>query len=188
MAGSDERQIGWKSREEEGEMKSSRKKRQQGRGSDGRGGRGDGQRLRRVRKAVVANEAAIEEEKGNGNKRVEKQGSKGESRIEEAAALAFGVVEATTMALKRLRAAAIVVGYGKGSDYGITAGILRIASLIPSDSEDDAVGNSLRVRRELTEGIGSLPGCRKGVHWKKTETRRKIIGGSRNACRELGRS
>ncbi|KAJ8492339.1 hypothetical protein OPV22_014060 [Ensete ventricosum] len=54
MAGSDERQIGWKSREEEGEMKSSRKKRQQGRGSDGRGGRGDGQRLRRVRKAVVA--------------------------------------------------------------------------------------------------------------------------------------
>ncbi|RWV87450.1 hypothetical protein BHE74_00031358 [Ensete ventricosum] len=136
MAGSDERQIGWKSREEEGEMKSSRKKRQQGRGSDGRGGRGDGQRLRRVRKAVVANEAAIEEEKGNGNKRVEKQGSKGESR----------------------------------------------------SGEDDAVGNSLGVRRELTEGIGSLPGCRKGVHWKKTETRRKIIGGSRNASRELGRS
>ncbi|RWW07733.1 hypothetical protein GW17_00028875 [Ensete ventricosum] len=55
-------------------------------------------------------------------------------------------------------------------------------------SEDDAVGNSPRVCRELAKGIGSLLGWRKGVHWKKTETRRKIIEGSRNTCQELGRS
>ncbi|RWW17461.1 hypothetical protein GW17_00018609 [Ensete ventricosum] len=41
----------------------------------------------------------------------------------------------------------------------------------------DAVGNSPGVRRELAEGIGSLPGWRKGVRQKKTETRRKIVGG-----------
>ncbi|RWV78834.1 hypothetical protein GW17_00060132, partial [Ensete ventricosum] len=52
-------------------------------------------------------------------------------------------------------------------------------------SEDDAVGNSHGVRQELTEGIRSLSGWHKGVRWKKTETRRKIIGGSRNAYREL---
>ncbi|RRT42899.1 hypothetical protein B296_00041029 [Ensete ventricosum] len=40
----------------------------------------------------------------------------------------------------------------------------------------DAVGNSLGVYRELTEGIGSLLGWCKGVRQKKTETRRKIIG------------
>ncbi|RWW03061.1 hypothetical protein GW17_00033803 [Ensete ventricosum] len=45
-------------------------------------------------------------------------------------------------------------------------------------SEDDTVGNSSGVRRELAEGIGSLPGWRKGVHRKKTETRWKIVGGS----------
>ncbi|RRT73403.1 hypothetical protein B296_00029209 [Ensete ventricosum] len=45
---------------------------------------------------------------------------------------------------------------------------------------DDAVGNSLRVCRELAEGIGSLLGWRKGVH-------RKIVGGSRKAYRKLGR-
>ncbi|RWV98400.1 hypothetical protein GW17_00038759 [Ensete ventricosum] len=53
---------------------------------------------------------------------------------------------------------------------------------------DDAVRNSPGVRRELTEGIGSLPGWRKGIHQKKIETRRKIFGGSRKACRKLGRS
>ncbi|RZS29425.1 hypothetical protein BHM03_00063161, partial [Ensete ventricosum] len=53
---------------------------------------------------------------------------------------------------------------------------------------DDAVGNSSGVRRELTEGIGSLLGWRKGVRRKKTKTHRKIVGGSRKACRELGRS
>ncbi|RZR75504.1 hypothetical protein BHM03_00059554, partial [Ensete ventricosum] len=47
----------------------------------------------------------------------------------------------------------------------------------------DAVGNSLGVRRELAEGIGSLPGWRKGVRQKKIDTRRKIIRGSRKACR-----
>ncbi|RWW01762.1 hypothetical protein GW17_00035181 [Ensete ventricosum] len=49
----------------------------------------------------------------------------------------------------------------------------------------DAVGNLLGVRRELTEGIESLLGWRKGVRKKKTETHRKIIGGSRKAYRDL---
>ncbi|RRT63259.1 hypothetical protein B296_00014877 [Ensete ventricosum] len=53
---------------------------------------------------------------------------------------------------------------------------------------DDAVGNSSGVRRELTEGIESFPGWRKGVPWKKTKTRWKIVGGSRKACRESYRS
>ncbi|RWV94904.1 hypothetical protein GW17_00042512 [Ensete ventricosum] len=48
----------------------------------------------------------------------------------------------------------------------------------------DAVGNLPRVRRELAEGIGSLLGWCKGVHQKKIETHRKIIGGSRKAYRE----
>ncbi|RZS09045.1 hypothetical protein BHM03_00040102 [Ensete ventricosum] len=42
----------------------------------------------------------------------------------------------------------------------------------------DAVENSPGVRQELAEGIGSLPGWRKGVCQKKIETSRKIIGGS----------
>ncbi|RRT45730.1 hypothetical protein B296_00054903, partial [Ensete ventricosum] len=46
----------------------------------------------------------------------------------------------------------------------------------------DAVGNSQGVCRVLVESIGSLPGWRKGVRQKKTETCRKIIGGSRKAC------
>ncbi|RRT33268.1 hypothetical protein B296_00031030 [Ensete ventricosum] len=50
----------------------------------------------------------------------------------------------------------------------------------------DAFGNSPGICRKLTEGIGSLPGWRKGVRQKKTETHRKIIGGSRKACRESG--
>ncbi|RWV88110.1 hypothetical protein GW17_00049829 [Ensete ventricosum] len=50
---------------------------------------------------------------------------------------------------------------------------------------DDAVGNSPGVRRELTEGIGSLLGWRKGVHRKKTVTRWKIVEGSRKAYREF---
>ncbi|RWW75949.1 hypothetical protein BHE74_00015983 [Ensete ventricosum] len=41
----------------------------------------------------------------------------------------------------------------------------------------NAVGNSLGVCRELAKGIRSLQGWRKGVRQKKTETRRKIIGG-----------
>ncbi|RWV88367.1 hypothetical protein GW17_00049551 [Ensete ventricosum] len=39
----------------------------------------------------------------------------------------------------------------------------------------NTVGNSPGVHRELTEGIGSLPGWRKGVRQKKTETHQKII-------------
>ncbi|RWW00624.1 hypothetical protein GW17_00036407 [Ensete ventricosum] len=39
----------------------------------------------------------------------------------------------------------------------------------------------LRTRMEC---VGSLPGLRKGVHRKKTETRRKIVKGSRKACWE----
>ncbi|RRT61211.1 hypothetical protein B296_00040965, partial [Ensete ventricosum] len=48
----------------------------------------------------------------------------------------------------------------------------------------DAVGNSPGVRRELAEGIGSSLGWHKGVHQKKIETHRKIVGGSRKACRD----
>ncbi|RWV80750.1 hypothetical protein BHE74_00025904 [Ensete ventricosum] len=48
----------------------------------------------------------------------------------------------------------------------------------------DAVGNSPGVRHELAEGIGSLPGWRKGVRQKKTETRLKIVEDSRKACQE----
>ncbi|RWW36958.1 hypothetical protein BHE74_00057984, partial [Ensete ventricosum] len=55
-----------------------------------------------------------------------------------------------------------------------------------SRSEDDGVENSPGVRRELAKDVKSLPGWRKGVRQKKTKTRRKIIGGSRKACRELG--
>ncbi|RZR81854.1 hypothetical protein BHM03_00008159 [Ensete ventricosum] len=50
----------------------------------------------------------------------------------------------------------------------------------------DVFGNSLGVCQKLAESIGSLPGWRKGVRQKKTETRRKIVGGSRKACRESG--
>ncbi|RWW62140.1 hypothetical protein BHE74_00030776, partial [Ensete ventricosum] len=39
-------------------------------------------------------------------------------------------------------------------------------------SEDDTVGNSSGVRRKLAEGVGSLPGWRKGV----TESRARLIG------------
>ncbi|RRT36650.1 hypothetical protein B296_00046195 [Ensete ventricosum] len=52
---------------------------------------------------------------------------------------------------------------------------------------DDAVGNSPRVRRELAEGMGNLPGWHKRVRQKKTKTHQKIVGGSRKAYRELGR-
>ncbi|RWW02495.1 hypothetical protein GW17_00034414 [Ensete ventricosum] len=48
----------------------------------------------------------------------------------------------------------------------------------------DAVGNPAGVRRELVEGIGSLPEWCKGVRQKKTETHRKIVRGSRKACRD----
>ncbi|RZS29059.1 hypothetical protein BHM03_00062730 [Ensete ventricosum] len=58
----------------------------------------------------------------------------------------------------------------------------------PPASSDDAVGNSPGVHRELTEGIRSLPGWCKGVHRKKTETRWKIVKGSRKTWRELERS
>ncbi|RZS24832.1 hypothetical protein BHM03_00057949 [Ensete ventricosum] len=51
----------------------------------------------------------------------------------------------------------------------------------------DAVRNSLGVRQELAKGIRSLAGWCKGVRQKKTETCRKIVGGSRKAYQELGR-
>ncbi|RWW61568.1 hypothetical protein BHE74_00031371 [Ensete ventricosum] len=35
------------------------------------------------------------------------------------------------------------------------------------------------------ECVGSLSGWRKGVRHKKTETRWKIVGGSRKVCREI---
>ncbi|RWV89180.1 hypothetical protein GW17_00048686 [Ensete ventricosum] len=37
---------------------------------------------------------------------------------------------------------------------------------------------------KCVEGIGSLPGWRKGVRQKKTVTRQKIVKGRRKACRE----
>ncbi|RWV80734.1 hypothetical protein GW17_00057942 [Ensete ventricosum] len=48
----------------------------------------------------------------------------------------------------------------------------------------DAFGNSPGVCQKLAEGIGSLPGWRKGVRQKKIETHRKIVEGSRKACRD----
>ncbi|RWV81497.1 hypothetical protein GW17_00057080 [Ensete ventricosum] len=51
----------------------------------------------------------------------------------------------------------------------------------------DAFGNSPGVCRKLVESIGSLLGWRNGVRQKKIETRRKIIEGSRKACREIGK-
>ncbi|RWW50018.1 hypothetical protein BHE74_00043757, partial [Ensete ventricosum] len=50
----------------------------------------------------------------------------------------------------------------------------------------DAFENSPGVCRKLTEGIGSLPGWRKGVHQKKTETHQNIVRVSRKAYRESG--
>ncbi|RWW45314.1 hypothetical protein BHE74_00048856, partial [Ensete ventricosum] len=38
--------------------------------------------------------------------------------------------------------------------------------------------------QELNEGIESVPGWRKGVHWKKIETHWKIVRGSQKAYRE----
>ncbi|RWW46522.1 hypothetical protein BHE74_00047540, partial [Ensete ventricosum] len=54
-------------------------------------------------------------------------------------------------------------------------------------SEDDVVRNSPGVRRELTEGIRSLPGWRKGVRRKKTETHGKIVKGSRKSLLGVGK-
>ncbi|RRT69941.1 hypothetical protein B296_00011909, partial [Ensete ventricosum] len=52
---------------------------------------------------------------------------------------------------------------------------------------NDAVGNSPGVRQKLAEGIGSLPRWCKGVRQKKTETHRKIIGGSRLFTEGIGK-
>ncbi|RWW47881.1 hypothetical protein BHE74_00046096, partial [Ensete ventricosum] len=80
-------------------------------------------------------------------------------------------------------------------DVGLTTTERKLQSEVWPESSpsidrgsDDAVGNSPGVRRELAEDIGSLLGWRKGVRWKKTETRRKIVKGSRKAYQELGRS
>ncbi|RWV90348.1 hypothetical protein GW17_00047453 [Ensete ventricosum] len=51
-------------------------------------------------------------------------------------------------------------------------------------SEDNAVRNSPGVRWELVESIRRLLGWHKRVRRKKTKTRRKIIKGSRKACRD----
>ncbi|RZR87177.1 hypothetical protein BHM03_00014532 [Ensete ventricosum] len=73
---------------------------------------------------------------------------------------------------------------------------------VSSQSLDDAVGNSSGVRRELADGIRSLPRvCQKLAEGDRElakmtqgssleedrETHQKIIEGSRKACRELGR-
>ncbi|RRT35191.1 hypothetical protein B296_00037850 [Ensete ventricosum] len=74
-----------------------------------------------------------------------------------------------------------------GSLHGFIGSLARVKSKHRAGS-DDVVGNLPGVRRELVEGIGSLSGWRKGVRRKKTKTHRKIVGGSRKACRELKRS
>ncbi|RZR92984.1 hypothetical protein BHM03_00021372 [Ensete ventricosum] len=51
----------------------------------------------------------------------------------------------------------------------------------------DAVGNSPGVHREHVEGIGSLPGWRKGVPQKKIETRQKIVGNWETHWEHAGR-
>ncbi|RWW56437.1 hypothetical protein BHE74_00036847 [Ensete ventricosum] len=61
----------------------------------------------------------------------------------------------------------------------------RVAN-VKSMHRVDAFGNSPGVCRKLAKGIGSLLGWHKGVRQKKIETHRKIIGGSRKACRESG--
>ncbi|RWW07505.1 hypothetical protein BHE74_00024794 [Ensete ventricosum] len=53
------------------------------------------------------------------------------------------------------------------------SGLARVKSM----HSVNAVRNSPGVHRELADGIGSLLGWRKGVHQKKTETHRKIVGG-----------
>ncbi|RZS22560.1 hypothetical protein BHM03_00055356 [Ensete ventricosum] len=75
----------------------------------------------------------------------------------------------------------------------IDTGLITIKELLQSRlakvksiHQVNAFGNSPGVCRKLVEGIGSLPGWRKGVHQKKIETRQKIIGGSRKAYRESG--
>ncbi|RRT40854.1 hypothetical protein B296_00034329 [Ensete ventricosum] len=76
-----------------------------------------------------------------------------------------------------------LAGFGGGDDREIRGG--RGEATVKSMHRVDAVGNSPGVCRKLTEGIGSLLGWRKGVRQKKTETRQKIIGGSRKAYRDL---
>ncbi|RWW41350.1 hypothetical protein BHE74_00053169, partial [Ensete ventricosum] len=77
-----------------------------------------------------------------------------------------------------------LAGFGGGDDREIRGGRGEATVIIvKSMHRVDAVGNSPGVCRKLTEGIGSLLGWRKGVRQKKTETRRKIIGGSRKAYR-----
>ncbi|RRT42252.1 hypothetical protein B296_00009511 [Ensete ventricosum] len=77
----------------------------------------------------------------------------------------------------------VMINYGRKI---ITIRISQGQVYASGRGSNEAVGNSLGVHRELTEGIGSLLGWHKGVRQKKTETRWKIVGGSRNACWELG--
>ncbi|RRT39705.1 hypothetical protein B296_00046835 [Ensete ventricosum] len=69
----------------------------------------------------------------------------------------------------------MTIRFGQSQVHGLVQG------------SDGAVGNSLGVRRKLSEGIRSLLGWHKRVRQKKIETCRKIAEGSRKACRELGR-
>ncbi|RWW74584.1 hypothetical protein BHE74_00017474 [Ensete ventricosum] len=52
---------------------------------------------------------------------------------------------------------------------------------------NDDRNHRLTVKKKLAKGIRSLAGWCKGVRQKKTETCRKIVGGSRKAYQELGR-
>ncbi|RWV86758.1 hypothetical protein GW17_00051308 [Ensete ventricosum] len=70
--------------------------------------------------------------------------------------------------------------------FEIVLGIDWLLAKVKSTYRVDAFGNSPGVCQKLAEGIRSLPGWRKGVPQKKTETPRKIVKGSRKACRESG--
>ncbi|RWW37605.1 hypothetical protein BHE74_00057263 [Ensete ventricosum] len=61
--------------------------------------------------------------------------------------------------------------------------IITIKGLARVKSKHRAGVQTMQLRTRM-ECIGSLPGLRKGVHRKKTETRRKIVKGSRKACWE----
>ncbi|RRT72221.1 hypothetical protein B296_00018425 [Ensete ventricosum] len=69
------------------------------------------------------------------------------------------------------------VGVGDNNEGCDSQGERQHRLQVKSIHRVDAFGNSLGVCRKLAKGIGSLPGWRKGVRQKKTETHWKIIGG-----------
>ncbi|RZS21464.1 hypothetical protein BHM03_00054110 [Ensete ventricosum] len=65
-----------------------------------------------------------------------------------------------------------------------------IGAVAEGTGEDEVDGDRTKVprrRKRAQEIIVGLLGWHKGDRQKKIETRRKIVGGSRKACQELGR-